>query len=197
MRNSIPVQVRVAISVWFLATNADYRTIGHLFGISKMSVCLIRRDVCRAIVKVLLPKYVKIPVGSALTNVISGFEKRGFPHCGGAIDGTHIPIEAPQESPTDYHNRKGWHSVILQALVDDIGNFLDICVGWPGRVHDPRVLHNSQLYTKGERGDLFEDRTAIINATRVPVVVLGDPAYPLRPWLMKPFINTGSLSTEQ
>ena len=81
--------------------------------------------------------------------------------------------------------------------MDNVGNFLDICVGWPGRVHDARVLHNSQLYTKGERGDLFEDRMAIINATRVPVVVLGDPAYPLRPWLMKPFINTGSLSTEQ
>ena len=60
MRNSIPVQVRVTITVWFLATNADYRTIGHLFGISKTSVCLIRRNVCRAIVKVLLPKYVKI-----------------------------------------------------------------------------------------------------------------------------------------
>jgi len=75
-------------------------------------------------------------VGIALTNLISGFEKRGFPYCGGAFDGTHIPIEAPQESPTDYHNRKGWHSVILQALVDDVGNFLDICVGWPGRVHD-------------------------------------------------------------
>ena len=197
MRNSIPVQVRVAITVWFLATNADYRTIGHLFDISKTSVCLIHRDDCCAIVKVLLPKYVKIPVGSALTNLISGFEKRGFPDCGGAIDGTHIPIEAPQESPTDYHNRKGWHSVIFQALVDDVGNFLDICVGWPGRVHGARVLHNSQLYTKGERGDLFEDRTAIINATRVPVVVLRDPAYPLWRWLMKPFINTGSLSTEQ
>lgn len=197
MRNSIPVNVRVAITLWFLATNADYRTIGHLFGISKASVCLIRKDVCRAIVKVLLPKYVRIPTGSALTDVINGFDRKGFPHCGGAIDGTHIPIEAPQESPADYHNRKGWHSVILQALVDDVGNFTDICVGWPGKVHDARVLNNSQLFAKGERGDLFEDRTAIINATRVPVVVLGDPAYPLRPWLMKPFINTGTLSTEQ
>ena len=39
MRNSIPVQVRVAITLWFLATNADYHTMGHLFGISKASVC--------------------------------------------------------------------------------------------------------------------------------------------------------------
>ena len=100
MRNSIPVQVQVAITVWVLATNADCRTIGHLFGISKTSVCLICRDVCCAIVKVLLPKYVKIPIGSALTNVISGFEKRGFLHCGGAIDATHISIKAPLESRT-------------------------------------------------------------------------------------------------
>jgi len=94
--------------VWYLATDADYRTIGHLYGISKASVCLIRKDVCHAIVKVLLPKYIKITAGSALTDVMSGFEKRGFPNCGGAIDGTHIPIEAPQDSPSDYHNRKGF-----------------------------------------------------------------------------------------
>jgi len=117
MRSSIPAQVRVAITVWYLATDADYRTTGHLFGISKASVCLIRKDVCHAIVKVLLPKYIKIPAGSALTDVMTGFEKRGFPHCGGTIDGTHIPIEAPQDSPSDYHNRKGLHSVILQVML--------------------------------------------------------------------------------
>ena len=86
---------------------------------------------------------------------MTGFEKRGFPHCGGAIDGTHKPIEAPQDSPSDYHNRKGFYSVILQTMVDDVGNFTDTCVGWPGRVHDAWVFHNYQLYAKGERGDLF------------------------------------------
>ena len=53
-------------------------------------MCLIRKDVCRAIVKVLLPKYIKIPVGSALTETLRGFDRRGFPQCGGAIDGSHI-----------------------------------------------------------------------------------------------------------
>ena len=116
--------------------------------------------------KVLLPKYVKIPTGRALSTVIKGFEKQGFPQCGGAL-----LIEVPQDSPSDYHNRKRWHSVILQALVDDVGNFTDICVGWPGKVHDAHVLQNSQLYAKGERGHLFEERTTIINTTRVPVCV--------------------------
>ena len=35
MRKAIPVEQRVALTLWYLATNADYRTIGHLFGVSK------------------------------------------------------------------------------------------------------------------------------------------------------------------
>ena len=36
---------RVAIALWRLATNGDYRTIAHLFGVSRASVCLIVQDV--------------------------------------------------------------------------------------------------------------------------------------------------------
>ena len=38
MRKAIPTDVRVAMAIWFLATGADYRTIGHLFGVSKATV---------------------------------------------------------------------------------------------------------------------------------------------------------------
>ena len=195
MRKSIPVEKRVAITLWFMSTNSDYRTIGHLFGVSKASVCKIRKEVCHAIVKLLLAKYIRIPSNSALSSVLSGFARKGFPQCGGAIDGTHIPIEAPQDCPADYHNRKGWHSVILQGVVDHAGCFTDINVGWPGRVHDSRVFQNSELYSKGVAGTLFPQQTVLMHGVRVPIVVIGDAAYPLRPWLMKPYINTGSLST--
>lgn len=59
MRKSIPTEQRVALTLWFLATNADYRTIGHLFGVSKSTVCVVTNYVCAAIVRVLLPKYIK------------------------------------------------------------------------------------------------------------------------------------------
>lgn len=37
---------------------------------------------------------------------------------GGAIDGTHIPIVAAAHLGTEYTNRKGYFSMVLQALVD-------------------------------------------------------------------------------
>ena len=60
MRTAVPVEQRVALTLWFLATNSDYRTIGHLFGVSKSTVCVVTKEVCAAVVKILLPKYVKI-----------------------------------------------------------------------------------------------------------------------------------------
>ena len=54
MRKAIPTEQRVALTFWFLATNADYRTIGHLFGVSKSTVCVVTKEVCAAIVRKLL-----------------------------------------------------------------------------------------------------------------------------------------------
>ena len=99
--------------------------------------------------------------------------------------------------PADYHNRKGWHSVILQGLVDHNGCFTDVNIGWPGRVHDARVLHNSELFSKAESGNLFPQQTVLIGGVRVPVLIIANAAYPLKPWLMKPYINNGSLSAQQ
>ena len=111
MRKAISVEKRVAVTLWYSASNADFRTIGHLFGISKASVS---------------HKYITFPNGTRLQHVMAGFLRRGFPQCAGAIDGTHIPVEAPAENASDYYNRKGWHSVILQGTVDHEGLFTDI-----------------------------------------------------------------------
>ena len=49
MRRPIVPEERLGIALWFLATGADYRTIGHLFGVSKATLCLVMKDVCSAI----------------------------------------------------------------------------------------------------------------------------------------------------
>eukprot|EP00794_Sanderia_malayensis_P017876 gene17876-19655_t len=199
MRKAIPVEKRLAIALWRLATGSYYNTIGHLFGISEASACRICDEVCSLVATKLLPRFIKFPEGAELDEVIEDFEKRwGFPQCAAAIDGSHIPIKAPIEYHADFYNRKGWYSVILQGLVDSKYRFKDINVGWPGKVHDARVFANSHVYEKGVNRTLFPaSKSKNINGIKVPVFIIGDAAYPLLSWVMKPFADNGNLSDEK
>ena len=87
--------------------------------------------------------------------VVRGFEEVwGFPQCFGVIDGSHIPILAPHGRATDYYNCKGFHSIVLQALVSHDYLFMNTYVGWPGSLHDACILSNSEVFTQGEAGTL-------------------------------------------
>ena len=145
----LSVQKRIVITLWCLATPAEYQTVGHLFGVSWSSVCEIVHETCSGMVSVLLKTYIKFPTGDNIDNVVREFKgKWGVPQCFGAIDGTHIPVSVPSNNHTDYYNRKGWYSMIIQGLVDVSYCFLDICIGWSGSVHDARVFVHSSLYMK-------------------------------------------------
>ena len=154
-------------------------------------------EVCTTIVNVLHHCYIRIQTGEDALKVIDVHHTCGFPQCFGTIDGSHIPILTPKEDPLDYYNRKGHHSIVLQALVDHECKFMNIFVGWPGSCHDARILANSTVFAKGKAGDLVPDRKQRIAGVDVPIVILGDPAYPLLPWLMKPYTATGALTREQ
>ena len=57
---------------------------------------------------------------------------------------------------------------------------------------------NSTLYLKPQVGSLVPSVTEQqISGVENPPVVLGDPAYTLKPWLMTPYKNTGNLSRKQ
>ena len=158
LRKPVSVEERVAVTIWKLATNTEYRTLASLFGLGRSTVGKIIVETSHAISTHLLPQYVKIPDGDKLKDIVEGFETCwGFPQAAGAIDGSHIPIIRPDESASDYYNRKGYYSVIMQAMVDFRGLFMDVYIGWPGKVHDARVFVNSSLYQEGVCGTLLPD----------------------------------------
>ena len=90
-------------------------------------------------------------------------------------------------SPSLDH-RKGFHLLILQGLVDYDYRFFDMCVGWLGKVHDARVFKNSPLFALFcARTFLPLDMSVMIPGVRVPPVILGDSAYAVSDWLIKPY----------
>ena len=120
----------------------EYRTISHLYGVGISTACVIIHEVYRAIVDVLLKRY--ISTGPQAMDIVKRFKQQwDFPQCFGAIDGLHIPIIAPKDSHMDCYNRKGFYTIVLQALVDHQYRFLNVYTGWPRSVHDACVLSNS------------------------------------------------------
>ena len=114
--------------------------------------------------------------------------------CAGSIDGCDIPVTPPALNHTDYYNRKGWYFMLVQAVVDHNYRFMDVCVGWPGSVRDARVLANSSLYRKASQGEILCGNTIQVSGTNIPLFLVGDSAYPLSPWLIKPFAHNTVLT---
>lgn len=98
--------------------------------------------------------------------------------CIGAIDGKHIKIKAPAKSGSDYFNYKKDHSIILLALVDHDYCFTYVDVGAKGRSSDGGVFGNSSLFEALEK--------KLLNIPKDAVIV-GDDAFPLKTYLLKPY----------
>jgi len=78
----------------------------------------------------------------------------------------------PASNPTDYYNRKGWYSIILQAIIDHKYIIRDICVGWPGSVHDVRVYRNSGIYNTFTVDKILNSDSVQISGTSIPFLLL-------------------------
>lgn len=118
-REPVSVEKKVALTLYFLSSCSEYRTIGNLFGIHKSTVAKYVHQVVRLINRILLPEEIRMPNRNECEAISTYFyERYGIARIIGAIDGSHVPILPPSEGYRDFVNRKGWPSVILQALVD-------------------------------------------------------------------------------
>ncbi|CAG8712944.1 12447_t:CDS:2 [Rhizophagus irregularis] len=177
----LPIKQKVSVTLWFLATGQSYRTLGQLFALGETTICFIIRSVLYAIKCHFL--------SSKISNIAKKFKRKaGIPYAIGAIDGSHIPIKAPKEYPMDYYNRKGFYSIVLQAVVDSYGRFIDIFVGYPGSTHDSRIFHNSPLYY------MLSSSSSVIPSNSY---ILGDAGYPCQNWLLTPYRDNGRLTQIQ
>jgi len=74
---------------------------------------------------------------------------------------------------------------VLQAICDGGMSFIDISVGWPGSLHDARIFRLSAIGQMLETDGLQNYH------------ILGDTAYPVKPYLVMPFCDTRDFSADE
>ncbi|KAK5647943.1 hypothetical protein RI129_002835 [Pyrocoelia pectoralis] len=118
-----------------------------------------------------------------------------FPNCLGAIDGKHVVIDAPANSGSLYFNYKKTFSVVLLALVDAHYRFIAVDIGSYGKNSDGGIFANSNLGQSldSEKLNIPEDRALPGTNILAPYVILGDEAFPLKKYLMRPFPGAQSV----
>ena len=184
------VEKKVAMTLYYLKDQGSYRMTCNSFGVSLPSLSRTAKAVCAGINAVLGPEYLRLPKDvNEMKEIMGRFENRfGFPQAFGCLDGTHIPIKQPTENSHDYFCYKMKFSLNVQALCDHRGVFLDVEIMWPGSVHDARVYANSQLNKHFIEKTLpMTYRSLLPGTDRIPPLILGDPAYPLLPNVMKEY----------
>ena len=188
LRFSIPVEKRIGCALYLLGSTCELRTAAHLFGIGKSTAAYILHDFCEVLVHLHFTRVIKFP--STLQEIeltTNAFlENHGYPMCLGAVDGTHIRIQAPIGAETDYFNFKKYHSVIMLAVVDAHLKFTYVNVGAPGRCNDASVYSRSTLMEILQL-PIYAQHNLNINNTIIQPHLIGDSAFPLSKTLMKPY----------
>lgn len=97
-------------------------------------------------------KSIRWPQTTEEWNTISSdfYDKRGFPHVLGAVDGKHIIIRRPSNSGSLYYCYKKSFTVVLLAVCDSNYKFLYAQCGSFGSESDGGIFANSELKDKME-----------------------------------------------
>lgn len=114
---------QVLTTLRFLASGSFLEVVGDTFlSYDKSTVSRVVRRVTQALSSK-VNDFIKFPSTRNERDEIKRglFEVGGFPCAIGCIDGTHVRIKAPSQNEPDYVNRKGYHSINVQAVCNHEG----------------------------------------------------------------------------
>ena len=152
-------------------------------------------------------EYLKMPPTEAEWKDIANkiFQRWHFPNCFAAADGKHTHLMHPHNSGSLYINYKRFFSIVLMVLADYNYKFLFVDIGCQGRISDGGVFRNCDFYGALVRNELNLPLPTEVpplnpgwNSTEpLPLVFVGDDAFPLTNFCMKPYPLTGLTEEER
>ncbi|CAH2109216.1 unnamed protein product [Euphydryas editha] len=168
---------QLLLTLRFYALDTMLISVADFVGVSISTAGRIVRDISSAIAN-MYDEYIIVHQQSAE----KFYQIAGFPRVLAAIDCTHIRIQSPcHVVGEEFRNRKGYFSLNVQAICDADLKFMNVVARWPDSAHDATIFNNSILRAQCDAGQ-FGNRW-----------LLGDSAYPNRPYLLTPILtpNTG------
>ena len=106
------------------------------------------------------------------------------------INGSHFPMKCPpgdSDATKQYHNFQNFYSITLLVLVDPKCRFIWASVGAPGNTHDSTLFQSTSLWEKITAGSILPQLVLEIEDQAIPPLILGDGAFPMRTWIIKPY----------
>ncbi|KAB0803740.1 hypothetical protein PPYR_00710 [Photinus pyralis] len=197
VRIPIEPKIRLAITLRYLASGDSMKSVSYAFRVAPQTVSEIIAETCEAIWNSLREKVLlENPTEEDWKNISKDFElKWNFPHCIGAIDGKHVIIQAPPNSGSSHYNYKNSHSIILMAMVDANMRFTLVDIGAPGRKSDSGVFRMSSIGMGLENNLLNVPKECPISRNLTfPFVVVGDEAFALTNYMMRPYPRNSNLN---
>ena len=190
-RKALSPGLKLSITLRYLASGDSYHSLMYGFRVPHNTISLMIKDVCEAIIEEYADEVIEAPTTEQeWRRTTDKFSRRWqFHHCLGALDGKHIAIQCPRKAGSEFYNYKGFHSIILMALVDGDYKFSWVDVGSNGSAGD------AQVFNKSELKECIEEDTVGVPAPEplphddrdMPFFIVGDDVFAMRTWLMKPF----------
>eukprot|EP00057_Strongylocentrotus_purpuratus_P028550 XP_011683024.1 PREDICTED: putative nuclease HARBI1 [Strongylocentrotus purpuratus] len=192
-RGRPPLQpgLKLAITLRFLATGNSFRSLEFSFRVAHNTISIFIPVVCQAIVDEYRQKVFKTPsTPDEWRRVAQVFQDRwNFPHVCGAVDGKHVATRKPAHSGSTYYTYKGYYSIVILVLADGEYKALWADVGSQGSDSDCGIFNRSGLLRSLITGTIgFPPPEPLPNDDRDSgFFLLGDNAFPLREFMLKPF----------
>lgn len=172
----------------------SFRSLAFSFRMGASTVAKIVYHTCEAIWMQLVRVHMPQPTSEQLKRVADDYYiKWQFPNCIGAIDGKHCRIKRPNHSGSEYFNYRKFFSVVLQAVADADKKFIVVEVGGRGKQSDGGTFHYSKLNSLLQNNKFNTPPPQRLPGSdkELPMVLIGDEAYPLKEYLMRPYPQRG------